>query len=648
MKLLLLFFINISSIIAQPQIDSLLFAIQEKPDTTQVRILKDLCWEFRSIDPEAALKYGLAALDKVQNINDPRYKPEILNFLGVIYGNWGRLDTAYHHYEIALETARSNNDSAQIAYSLNNIGDYYYKNAVYSMALEKVFTAYEIFEEIRNNEGMAYCLNDIGEVYLAQKNFSKALEYFNRSGRIRSEIDDHRGYAKSLLNISVVYANTDRQNRAFEIINEALVLSEKIGYIKGKSWALAGLSDLYLDQGKYSEALEKRFEALEIDLKIGNKYGEIINYNQVGYIYLKMNNLERANIYLTKARDEAAGTGHLDQLMTAYDYFKTLALARNDYRSAYMYITQYQTLQDSIFSHSDLNMIADLQTEFITERKDRENELLKNKLEFEEATRNYLLLIFALILIGAVLFAAKYKAERKSNLLLNELNASKDKFLSIIAHDLKNPFGAVANIASYLKSDYDIIPEEERKELIGSISDASGEIQNLLIDLLTWARTQRDDIHINKIDLNFEEILDSIKTSYSLFAKSKNISVNIDCDPNLAMTGDKFMLETILGNLLNNAIKFSYPDSDVNIRAEKVNGNVIISVTDFGKGMDKSMVKNIFNLNSKTLSDGTSAEKGTGLGLIICKELVNLLKGTIEIKSEVGEGTTITVGIPLS
>ena len=646
MKKIIPFLLCAITAIAQPRLDSLLFSIKNLDDTTQIKQLTNLCWEYRSKNPESAIEYGLTALNMMENVSDLRYKSEALNFLGVIYGNLGNLDSAYSYYQDALEVSKAIGDSAQIAYSLNNIGDYYYKNALYSIALEKIFNAYDIFASLNHQQGMAYCLNDIGEIYLSQKDYDKALEYFERSGEIRAARDDQRGYAKFLLNIASVYAHTKKIDKSLETYNEALQLSKEIDYIKGVSWAYAGIGDIYLSQKKYKQALDKRFEALNIDIEIGNKYGEIINYNQIGFIYINQNNLTKAREYLNKARNESALTGHLDQLMVAYGHLRTLALARNDYTTAYNYLEEHSNLKDSIFSHENVNMIADLQTAFITEQKDRENERLKREIDFEKKTNSYLLIITFLVIAGILMLIAMYRAERKARVLYAELNSSKDKFFSIIAHDLKNPFGALSNIAGYLKTDYDSLTEDERRILIESISSSANQIQNLLIDLLTWARAQTGEIKINKHKLNLKELLQSTYAPFDLLAKNNNVAIKIECNDTLHIDADKFIMETVIGNLINNAIKFSEWKSEVIVAAKKNKDTCEISVTDFGKGMDEETLSNLFKLDVQQSTDTGIQKRGTGLGLNICKEFLEIHDGTIEVESEPMKGSKFTVKIP--
>jgi len=633
MKTFTILLVATLTLFAQSNPDSIINSLQKLDEKEQVDSLSVLCWNYRSITPRTSIKYGLLALKKMEKISYFKHQSEVLNYLGVIYGNIGNLDSAYYYYQIALDVAKKSKRYSEIAYSLNNIGDYYFKNALYSTALEKMMEAYDIFEKENDKRGMAYVLNDIGEIYRNQQDYDKALDYFERSSKIRSERNDVRGLAKSL------------EEKALMTFYKAIDLSEKSDYLKGKSWALAGISDVFYAQGKREKALEYLFKALDMDKKIQNKYGEISSYNIIGKIYIESNFLALAEEYLNKAEYESRNTGHLDQLLISYEYQTKLAVAKGNYKLAYDYQKMFEELKEKIYGQENKNKIADLQTAFITERKDRENILLKKDIEFEKSTRNYAILITLLVLGSIILLVMRFKTQKKANLYLTELNSSKDKFFSIIAHDLKNPFGAVSNFAEFLKTDYDDLTDVERKEIINGLYEASIDIQKLLMDLLTWARTQKGEIGVTKKNLNVKTLFDSICNSYSLAAKKKSINLKVEVDESTEISADKLIVETVIGNFVNNAIKFSYPNSEIRMFATKDSDKIRFSVKDSGNGMSPEIVDSLLKANSYLTTLGTSNERGTGLGLKICKDFAEIHTGQIFIESQVGKGSTFSFEI---
>ncbi|MBI2420299.1 MAG: tetratricopeptide repeat-containing sensor histidine kinase [Ignavibacteriales bacterium] len=622
--------------------DSLTIAIQKLDENKQIEKFSALCFEKRSSDPQNALRYGFLALSVINKTGSQKSKGLLFDYIGIIYGNLGRLDSSFYYLQQANAIAKNSGNMEELGYNLNNFGEYYFKNALYSTALEKLIQAYHIFEELKNSRGMAYSLNDMGETYLALNDFKKALDYFEQSAKLRLSISDMTGYARSVINTASALDKMGKLDEAHAMYTKALKICTEISFIRGTSNCYAGLSDLFLEYGNFAKALEYRQKSLEIDVKISNKFGEIVGYIAMGNLYLNLPDLGKAGIYLSLAEEEARNTGLQNQLVNVYKIQRNLQLKKQDYKLAADYDKKYEDLKEKIFGYDAENRVTELQTAFATERKDRENELLKKDIEYQKNTRNYFLLIIFLIFGGAGLFASKYKLQKKTTNLLTELNASKDKFFSIIAHDLKNPVGAIYNYADILESDYDTLTDAERKHFISGVFKSSKQILDMLLDLLTWARSQKGEINLNKTRVNLNSLVAASVDSYSLVAENKNIAVELNIEGTIDVLADKFILQTIIGNLINNALKFSYPGSKVIINCSVNNGMAEISVKDFGIGMEQQVVENLFNVEFKHSSLGTNKEKGTGLGLKICKEFAELHGGSLHVESKIKEGSVFT------
>lgn len=654
-RIIIFFYIILfNTVYTQPSLDSLLSTFTNTDDTTQVKILKDLCWEFRSIDPQMAIKYGSTALSKMEAISHYKYYSETSNYLGVIYGNFGKLDSAFIYYKFALNRAKGNNDSAQIAYSLNNIGDYYYKSALFSTALENIFYAYDIFEQIGDENGMAYTLNDIGEIYFKQNDYQKALEYYLNSGQIRFRINDDRGYAKSLLNQASTYTKLEMYEVALETYKKAQKYSIKSNYLKGESWILAGMSEIYTKQNQLEKALDNRFRALNIDLEIGNKNGELINYNQIGSIYLSQGLYKKAEYYLLKSLRESERVGNVEQQLISYDLLRLLHFKSGNYSTAYKYFENYKVIKDSIFSKENANKIADLQTAFISERKEKENDILRKDFEFEQTTNNYLIIISLLILGAVFLFITKLRAEKKANKLLNEanqklfdLNAQKDKMFSIIGHDLKNPAGTIQNLLKVLVEDYSELNEDEKKELIKNVFESSQRLTQLLMDLLDWGSLSNGMIDLDRTELKLDDIIIQLVELLSPSAKEKNIDLEYNIGNTIVFT-DRNMLNTVLMNLVSNAIKFTHLGGKITISDYEDDKFHYISTKDNGVGIETNKIDELFRIDKVTTSRGTANETGTGLGLLVANEFAKKCGGEILVKSQLGKGSEFIIKLPKS
>ncbi len=229
---------------------------------------------------------------------------------------------------------------------------------------------------------------------------------------------------------------------------------------------------------------------------------------------------------------------------------------------------------------------------------------------------------------------------------LSALNETKDKLFSIIAHDLKSPFTSILGFSQLLIENirkYDITKTEL---FLGYINSHSKSTFTLLENLLSWAKSQTGKISYQPEKLNFNEIVKQVIDLSSLVAKVKKISLNYFLSENVTVFADKNMLDSILRNLISNAIKFTNEGGTIDIYAISENDAVEITVSDNGVGMTEEVMKKLFSIDKNHTSIGTNNEKGTGLGLIICKEFVEKHGGKISVESLVGEGTSFKFTLP--
>lgn len=248
--------------------------------------------------------------------------------------------------------------------------------------------------------------------------------------------------------------------------------------------------------------------------------------------------------------------------------------------------------------------------------------------------------------------SVELSAQKESLVLMNkelhDLNASKDKFFSIIAHDIKNPFNAILGFTTLLEENFEEWTDEMKLEIINMVHISSKNLYQLLDNLLQWSRSQRGNIEFNpeKTELkgSLYKVIDLMKAT----AEAKNIELKVnlpDCE--LALNADRQMLDTILRNLIGNALKFTNKGGEVLVMAKESDGYATIRITDNGIGMTVDIKANLFRIDTSYSSPGTNNEIGTGLGLILVKEFVEKHGGQISVDSIVGEGTTFYFTLPM-
>ena len=222
---------------------------------------------------------------------------------------------------------------------------------------------------------------------------------------------------------------------------------------------------------------------------------------------------------------------------------------------------------------------------------------------------------------------------------LNELNKTKDKFFSIIAHDLKSPFQGLMGFTEILVAEYCNLPEEEKKMIIKNIDELSHSTYNLLDNLLEWSRIQRGKIIFNPSIFNLKEALRPTLSLLRQTAQNKKILLECNMDENIKIDADLNILSTIMRNLVSNAIKFTMHNGKIIVSSRDIDGFIEISVIDNGVGIEKENLQNLFRIDKSVRTKGTANECGTGLGLILCKEMIEMHGGEICVESEPRIGT---------
>ncbi|UCH14903.1 MAG: PAS domain S-box protein, partial [Bacteroidales bacterium] len=234
----------------------------------------------------------------------------------------------------------------------------------------------------------------------------------------------------------------------------------------------------------------------------------------------------------------------------------------------------------------------------------------------------------------------------RANKELERLNKTKDKFFSIIAHDLKNPFHAIIGFSELLSKDFHDMDDKQKIGLIELINVSSESAFSLLENLLQWARTQTDKIKFSPENIDIHSIVESTLNLHKISAEKKKIEIKSHVKKNYTAYADKNMVTTVIRNLVSNALKFTKSNGKIEISCDGTEKSVEVTISDNGVGINKDNIDNLFRIDSYYSTSGTLGESGTGLGLIICKEFIEKNGGKISVVSEEGKGSAFTFSLP--
>ncbi len=230
---------------------------------------------------------------------------------------------------------------------------------------------------------------------------------------------------------------------------------------------------------------------------------------------------------------------------------------------------------------------------------------------------------------------------------LKELNSTKDKFFSILAHDLKNPLGSFYSVAELLNDEYDNIPEPSKRQYLGIIRESARQLYSLLENLLTWSRSQRGLINFNPTGFDIYSLADNSIQILQISASAKQITLLNNVPKDIFVNADMNLANAIIRNLMSNAIKFTDNGGEISVTAiDSTSDYVAIAVKDSGIGISKETIKDLFKIDKSVSTLGTNGESGTGLGLILCREFVEMHNGRIWAESELNVGTTFYFTLP--
>ncbi len=378
-------------------------------------------------------------------------------------------------------------------------------------------------------------------------------------------------------------------------------------------------------------------------------------YRQSTFLYQLTNNrLKEAQATGEALYQEAIEKNDPAEQLMYTEFLSDLYKKQGNYRAAEQYTQELMTLKDSIQGANRNNALLLYYNQF--ETKEKENEILRLDAERQQATASRRLfqtaagLLGLLLLMGIFFFLRLRKARQKlavQNEKLNELNATKDRFFGIIAHDLRNPIVALSTAGNQVNKLFDRGKTDAVKRVVGNISGTADRLNGLLDNLLQWALSQSGAITLKKERILLNEIMENNLRLYAPAASEKEIELRNEVAKDIHVKADHNALQTILRNLLGNAVKFT-PDGQQNVvtLSHRQEGEMdVITVSDQGTGVSAEDQKQLFSLHRSKSTTGRR-KSGTGLGLILCRDLAELHGGRIELESEPGEGARFSVWLP--
>ena len=580
------------------------------------------------------------------------------------------LKTAVKLAEEAKTKSGEINFTSGLINSLSMLIALHKKNNDYPEAVELVQELLLLYQNSDQQKKVAECYTTMADLYRASANYAPAINYINLSISMFKSLNDSLGLARAYNRAAAVFYefwdyNAAYSDSTFKMVNVSIDFSSAVKFDSLTVSNLNILGAIYTKLNKYEKGLEILKRALSIALEKNFRDEAILINANISNTYYFLGDYKNAISFGLKSYEEAkkyniAPYINMSSLFLFLTYEKI-----GDYKKALVYKEINTQNYESLYNIQKANKLMMLQLLFDSEQSENVRKR-EQKINFLQ----YLLAAFTIIIILSIILlliwrnkmtTKKNKELEEKNILityqkdligvqnkeLNELNIAKDKFFSIIAHDLKNPFYGIMGLSQILASNEEEVSEEEKETMIKEIKELSTNTYKMLDNLLEWSRSQTGKLEFNPRQFDISNLLNENIIQLKKSADVKRISLSSYVIPGTYVFADANMINTVLRNLISNAIKFTRAEGTINIQNELNDGFVVISVADNGIGMNQKTLDQLFRLDKSASSVGTAGERGTGLGMVLCKEFIEQNGGKIWVESQLEKGSTIYFSIPL-
>jgi len=618
----------------------------ESTISKRVKLLGDKCWRLREVNSDSAIIAGQEALQLAIKYNIKKELPRLYGFMSVIqlhylYNTKGSIP--YLHS--ALEHSLQQKDSVQLAYSYNNLGDLYFLTGNLPLALKFSERSLQMFKELNHSAGKSYTYVNMGILNRENKNYDLSLEYFEKAISLWKEMGDELGIGSVTLEIGRTYEAKGDLESAMTYYMDSYSRSKESTSVRYGAFCLSGMANIFNLRGEYDKAFEYYQRSLKLNQERKHNYGLVDDYIGLSSVYAHKNKRIEAELSLNNALRIANELGLNSKILRTHKAFTELYQILGDYPKALESYDLFSMQYDSILSIQQIEIINEMQNRFTIRQA-----LFKTEKELESRISHeiYLLIIIVLMFVLAVVLYGRYYSHRKLNIKLAEINQTKDKLFSVISHDLKNPFNSLIGFSNILLEEVSVGEYKNVKQFTSYIHQSSTQGFKLLTNLLDWSRSQTGAIAYKPATITIDRLFEELKDFFGSEVEKYTVKIQFNSLIEEELMADFDILRTILINLISNALKYTNEGGLICVDATRIQSNVRISVKDNGIGMSQAVLDSLFDNAKTTLNrQGLRDEEGTGLGLNICSELIRIHKGTIQVKSELGKGSTFEIEFPV-
>lgn len=648
------------------RIDSLQALLVNAKDTTRVNVLNKLSSAYWYIDPQKTIQYAAEALDLGTRINFKKGIITAYNNTGVGYYQQNKYEEALQWYNKALTLNRETGNFLGEGHVLSNMGLIYWKQGALATAVEYYLQSLKIWEDHHLENEMASLFDNLGNVYNEQEDYDRALSYYSKAVEIQKKYSNNEHErSMTLSNIGTAYLGKNNNREALKYFLESLELlpeDEK----ESRAVSLSNIGLTYIELKDSDKAKDYLSRALKLQEEIQDTDGMIHTLLGLSKTSLQTGNLKESSEYSQEALSLALKINDRAVLAETWLALSDISQKQGDYKSAYNHYLNYVKARDSIGNKENIYKIAQLQAGFETKRKQAEIEALKKQREQQAFRRNTIIvgLIALLIIAGLVVSRQRLKIKKNNQLgkineqlinqsqqlqeqtiKLRELDKVKSTFFANISHEFRTPLTLILNSLSDRIATVQGSADKQELDQLEVMFRNARRLLNLINQLLDLSKLEAGHMRLSAENCDLTELLNVVHASFSSLSVSRQIQFSLAAPPETVICRlDVDKVEKVLYNLLSNAFKFTPVGGSIDIKAARISNTIQITVQDSGHGIPEDELTQVFNRfyqGKQYYSD----EQGTGIGLALTKELVELHGGKIWVESG-QNGTCFCLQLP--
>jgi len=579
-------------------------------------------------------------------------------------------DSAHKLAASALILSEKINYSFGKGKSFLNLGVIYWAQSYYPISLFYLRSALTYLPK-NQRPYLSDAHRALGRTYADLKNYKMAFAELDTAQNLADKDPDR--VAEVYSERAYIYNRLGDYARAIAAVNSSLRLDNVAGPEAHIAVLYGRLGTIALDQKKYTEAIAYNNRAYMLSIKVRNRRLQAYTYVEYAIAYNGLAKFDDAISYAKKGIALADSLGVMDAETRAFNALVDAYELKHEYVMALVCQKRFNVVRDSLNNISKLKTITLVQNYYDLNEKMNGVTLMAVNAKINQAkikSQHIMIrvLLFSLAFLMVILTGTYYLYKQKkllSNKLqlqhgemleqkklieaqkanLQQVNDLKDKLFAVIGHDLRSPVANLSNIIEMFDEGY--LTASEVHDLMKNINPVVKGVELTLSNLVEWAGSQIKGITVNSSNVDIFLMGVEMEQTFIHALQVKNIEFMNKAYPGRGAVADENHLKVILRNLVSNAIKFTANNGKIKLSTVIENNELIISVTDSGKGMTPEELDKLFFINTHFSNSGTSGEKGTGIGLLLCKQLVELNGGKLKVKSQIGKGSTFYFNLPL-